>query len=301
MEHKLIVLIGPTGVGKTELSLSLAEFLHTPIINADSRQLFKDLPIGTAAPTQEQLKRVHHYFVGTLNLTDYYSAAQFEADVMALLEQLFKNHKSVLMSGGSMMYIDAVCKGIDDMPTVDNETRDYILKRYEQEGLESFCQELKIIDPAYYKTVDLKNPKRVIHALEIYYMTGKPYSSFRTRQNKKRPFDIIKIGLQREREELYSRINKRVDEMIENGLLNEVKKVATYRNYNALNTVGYKEIIQYLDGNCTLDMAIEKIKQNTRIYSRKQMTWYRKDPEVNWFHPNDEESIKKFLEKELCK
>lgn len=301
MEHKLIVLIGPTGVGKTELSLSLAEFLHTPIINADSRQLFKDLPIGTAAPTPEQLKRVHHYFVGTLNLTDYYSAAQFETDVMTLLEQLFKTHQFVLMSGGSMMYIDAVCKGIDDMPTVDNETRSYILKRYEQEGLESFCQELKILDPSYYKTVDLKNPKRVIHALEICYMTGKPYSSFRTRQNKQRPFDIIKIGLQREREELYARINKRVDEMIENGLVNEVKQVSTYRNYNALNTVGYKEILQYLDGNCTLDTAIEKIKQNTRIYSRKQMTWYRKDPEINWFHPNDEESIKKFIEKELSK
>lgn len=301
MKHKLIVLIGPTGVGKTELSLSLAEFLHTAIINADSRQIFKDLPIGTAAPTPEEQQQIHHYFVGTLNLTDYYSAAQFETDVIGLLENLFKTQNYALMSGGSMMYIDAVCKGIDDMPTVDNETRTHILERYEQEGLEAMCQELKLLDPDYYQIVDIKNPKRVIHALEICYMTGKPYSSFRTRQNKKRPFDIIKIGLQREREELYDRINKRVDAMIENGLIDEVKRVAAFRNCNALNTVGYKEIFQYLDGNWSLETAVEKIKQNTRIYSRKQMTWYRKDPEISWFHPNDKESIKKFIENELNK
>ena len=301
MKHKLIVLIGPTGVGKTELSLSLAEFLHTSIINADSRQIFKDIPIGTAAPTPEEQLRIHHYFVGTLNLTDYYSAAQFETDVIALLKNLFKTQNYALMSGGSMMYIDAVCKGIDDMPTIDNEIRVHILERYKQEGLEVMCQELKLLDPDYYKIVDTKNPKRVIHALEVCYMTGKPYFSFRTRQNKKRPFDIIKIGLQREREELYDRINKRVEAMIENGLIDEVKRVAAFRNCNALNTVGYKEIFQYLDGNWPYETAIEKIKQNTRIYSRKQMTWYRKDPEIRWFHPNDKESIKNFIENELTK
>lgn len=301
MKHKLIVLIGPTGVGKTELSLSLAEFLHTSIINADSRQIFKDIPIGTAAPTPEEQLRIHHYFVGTLNLTDYYSAAQFETDVIALLKNLFKTQNYALMSGGSMMYIDAVCKGIDDMPTIDNEIRVHILERYKQEGLEVMCQELKLLDPDYYKIVDTKNPKRVIHALEVCYMTGKPYSSFRTRQNKKRPFDIIKIGLQREREELYDRINQRVEAMIENGLIDEVKRVAAFRNCNALNTVGYKEIFQYLDGNWPYETAIEKIKQNTRIYSRKQMTWYRKDPEIRWFHPNDKESIKNFIENELTK
>lgn len=301
MKHKLIVLIGPTGVGKTELSLSLAEFLHTSIINADSRQIFKDIPIGTAAPTPEEQLRIQHYFVGTLNLTDYYSAAQFETDVIALLKNLFKTQNYALMSGGSMMYIDAVCKGIDDMPTIDNEIRVHILERYKQEGLEVMCQELKLLDPDYYKIVDTKNPKRVIHALEVCYMTGKPYSSFRTRQNKKRPFDIIKIGLQREREELYDRINKRVEAMIENGLIDEVKRVAAFRNCNALNTVGYKEIFQYLDGNWPYETAIEKIKQNTRIYSRKQMTWYRKDPEIRWFHPNDKESIKNFIENELTK
>lgn len=296
MRNKLIVLIGPTGVGKTELSLSLAEFLHTPVINADSRQLYKDLTIGTAAPTADQLKRVKHYFVGTLSLTDYYSAAQFESDVISLLDQLYQTHPFALMSGGSMMYIDAVCNGIDDIPTVDQETREMIMERYQQEGLTPLSNELRLLDPDYYAIVDQKNPKRILHALEICYMTGKPYSSFRTNKKKERSFDIIKIGLRRDREELYERINKRVDEMIQNGLIDEVKSVMSYRYTNALNTVGYKEIFQYLDGNWSLEQAIEKIKQNTRIYSRKQMTWYKKDTEIHWFHPDNDKEIKKFLE-----
>lgn len=296
MRNKLIVLIGPTGVGKTELSLSLAEFLHTPVINADSRQLYKDLTIGTAAPTADQLKRVKHYFVGTLSLTDYYSAAQFELDVISLLDQLYQTHPFALMSGGSMMYIDAVCNGIDDIPTVDQETREMIMERYQQEGLTPLSNELRLLDPDYYAIVDQKNPKRILHALEICYMTGKPYSSFRTNKKKERSFDIIKIGLRRDREELYERINKRVDEMIQNGLIDEVKSVMSYRYTNALNTVGYKEIFQYLDGNWSLEQAIEKIKQNTRIYSRKQMTWYKKDTEIHWFHPDNDKEIKKFLE-----
>lgn len=296
MRNKLIVLIGPTGVGKTELSLSLAEFLHTPVINADSRQLYKDLTIGTAAPTADQLKRVKHYFVGTLSLTDYYSAAQFESDVISLLDQLYQTHPFALMSGGSMMYIDAVCNGIDDIPTVDQETREMIMERYQQEGLTPLSNELRLLDPDYYAIVDQKNPKRILHALEICYMTGKPYSSFRTNKKKERSFDIIKIGLRRDREELYERINKRVDEMIQNGLIDEVKNVMSYRYTNALNTVGYKEIFQYLDGNWSLEQAIEKIKQNTRIYSRKQMTWYKKDTEIHWFHPDNDKEIKKILE-----
>ena len=296
MRNKLIVLIGPTGVGKTELSLSLAEFLHTPVINADSRQLYKDLTIGTAAPTADQLKRVKHYFVGTLSLTDYYSAAQFESDVISLLDQLYQTHPFAMMSGGSMMYIDAVCNGIDDIPTVDQETREMIMERYQQEGLTPLSNELRLLDPDYYAIVDQKNPKRILHALEICYMTGKPYSSFRTNKKKERSFDIIKIGLRRDREELYERINKRVDEMIQNGLIDEVKNVMSYRYTNALNTVGYKEIFQYLDGNWSLEQAIEKIKQNTRIYSRKQMTWYKKDTEIHWFHPDNDKEIKKFLE-----
>lgn len=287
----LIVLIGPTGVGKTELSLRMAEHFHTHIISSDSRQLYADLKIGTAAPTAEQLQRVPHHFVGTLQLTDYYSAAQYESEVLAVLDDLFQQHKMVLLTGGSMMYVDAICKGIDDIPTVDAETRALMLQRYQEEGLERMCAELKLVDPEYYKIVDLKNPKRVIHALEICYMTGKTYTSFRTQQKKARPFRIVKIGLTRDRAELYERINRRVDLMIEEGLVEEAKAVYPYRHLNSLNTVGYKEIFKYLDGEWELPFAIEKIKQNSRIYSRKQMTWFKRDQEIQWFHPAQEEEI----------
>lgn len=301
MDNKktLIVLIGPTGVGKTDLSIKIAEKYGSPIISADSRQLYSDLKIGTAAPTEEYLKRVKHYFVGTLKLTDYYSAAQYESEVISLLEELFKRNNTILLTGGSMMYIDAICKGIDDIPTVDSETRLMMMEKYEKEGLDRLCAELKLLDPEYYSTVDLKNPKRVIHALEICYMTGKTYTSFRTGNKKQRPFDIIKIGLCRDREELYERINKRVDIMIKEGLVDEVKSVYEYRNLNSLNTVGHKEIIQYLEGNCTLEFAIEKIKQNSRIYSRKQMTWFKRDNDITWFHPDKEEEIMEFIESKL--
>ncbi len=291
MQKTLIVLIGPTGVGKTELSLAIAEHFHTPILSADSRQLYADLKIGTAAPTPEQLARVPHHFVGTLKLTDYYSAAQYEADVLARLGELFRTQDVALLTGGSMMYVDAICKGIDDIPTVDSETRTLMLKRYEEEGLETLCNELKLLDPEYYRIVDLKNPKRVIHALEICYMTGKTYTSFRTRTCKERPFRIIKIGLTREREELYDRINRRVDQMMADGLLEEANSVYPYRHLNSLNTVGYKEMFNYLDGEWTLDFAVEKIKQNSRIYSRKQMTWFRRDEDIVWFHPDQQEEI----------
>lgn len=292
----LIVLIGPTGVGKTDLSIRIAEKYNSPIISADSRQLYSELKIGTAAPSEEYLKKIKHYFVGTLKLTDYYSAAQYESDVMELLDALFKNHDTILLTGGSMMYIDAICKGIDDIPTVDSETRRMMMEKYENEGLERLCSELKLLDPKYYSIVDLKNPKRVIHALEICYMTGKTYTSFRTGNKKQRPFNILKIGLSRDRDELYERINRRVDIMISEGLIDEVKSVYKYKELNSLNTVGYKEIIQYLDGNWTLDYAIDKIKQNSRIYSRKQMTWFKRDNEINWFNPDNEEDIMEFIE-----
>ena len=291
MPHTLIVLIGPTGVGKTELSLSIAEYFNTCIVSSDSRQLYADLKIGTAAPTPDQLARVSHHFVGTLKLTDYYSAAQYETEVMSKLEELFQQNDIVVMAGGSMMYIDAICKGIDDIPTIDKDTRDLMLKRYEEEGLETLCAELKLLDPEYYRIVDLKNPKRVIHALEICYMTGKTYTSFRTRSTKERPFRIIKIGMTRARNELYDRINRRVDKMMEQGLLEEAKTVYEYKHLNSLNTVGYKELFMYLDGEWTLDFAIEKIKQNSRIYSRKQMTWFKRDHEIHWFHPEQKEEI----------
>lgn len=291
----LIVLIGPTGVGKTELSLRLAEHFHTCIVSADSRQLYADLKIGTAAPTSEQLNRVPHYLVGTLKLTDYYSAARYEEEALAILDNLFLQHDTVILTGGSMMYIDAICKGIDDIPTVDTETRELMLQRYETEGLEKLCAELKLLDPEYYRIVDLKNPKRVIHALEICYMTGKTYTSFRTQQKKQRPFRIIKVGLTRDRAELYDRINRRVDIMIEEGLLEEARSVYPYRTLNSLNTVGYKEMFNYLNGTWELPFAIEKIKQNSRIYSRKQMTWFKRDEEIQWFHPEQETEILDYI------
>lgn len=295
----LIVLIGPTGIGKTDLSLNIAEHYNTEIISADSRQLYADLKIGTAAPTPEQLARVKHHFVGTLQLTDYYSAAQYEAEVMKKLDELFKRHSVIVLTGGSMMYVDAVCKGIDDIPTVDEETRKTLMQHYENVGLERLCAELKILDPEYYDIVDKKNPKRVIHALEICYMTGQTYTSFRTSQTKERPFNIIKVGLRQEREELYARINKRVDIMMEDGLLEEAKSVYQYKNLNSLNTVGYKEMFKYLDGEWELPFAIEKIKQNSRIYSRKQVTWFKRDTDITWFHPDDTDNIMSFIEERL--
>ena len=219
----LIVLIGPTGVGKTELSLQIAEHFNTDIISADSRQLFSELKIGTAAPTHEQLGRVKHHLVGTLQLTDYYSAAKYEEEALAILDDLFITKDTVVLTGGSMMYVDAICKGIDDIPTIDTDTRQMMLDKYNSEGLEQLCAELKLMDPDYYNIVDLKNPKRVVHALEICYMTGRTYTSFRTRQQKTRPFNIIKIGLTRDREELYQRINTRVDQMVEEGLIEEAR------------------------------------------------------------------------------
>ena len=293
--NSLITLLGPTGVGKTELSLKVAERFGSPIISSDSRQLYCDLPIGTAAPTPEQQARVKHYFVGTLKLTDYYSASQFETDVLALLAQLHTTTPHVVMTGGSMMYIDAVCKGIDDIPTVTPEIREAIYQQYAQEGLAPILEELKAADPQHYEEVDRQNYKRVIHAVEICRMTGKPYSSFRTNTIKSRPLRIIKIGLTRDREELYDRINRRVDMMMEEGLLEEARRVYPFRTLNALNTVGYKELFNYFSGEWTLDLAIEKIKRNSRVYARKQMTWFKHDPEIHWFHPEEEDKIFQFL------
>ena len=294
---RLYVILGPTGVGKTETTLLLAEHLGVPVINADSRQLFAEIPIGTAAPTAEQQRRVKHYFVGTLHLTDYYSASMYESDVLRLLSEdsSFAQSSFALLSGGSMMYIDAVCDGIDDIPTVDAETRSLMKERLSTEGLERLCEELRMLDPDYYAIVDKKNPRRVVHALEICYMTGKPYTSFRRKERKARPFEVVKIGLTRPREELYDRINRRVEMMMESGLLDEVKRVLPYRNENALNTVGYKELFDYFDGLCTLENAVERIQNNTRKYCRKQLTWFKKDPSTKWFHPDDIDGILEYI------
>ena len=293
----LITLQGPTGVGKTELSLRLAEFFDTCILNADSRQVYRDIPIGTAAPTEAEKQRVPHHFVEMLALDDYYSAAQYESDVLQLLnDEVFPQKDVAILSGGSMMYIDAVCKGIDDIPTIDAETREMMRERYEREGLEPLAEELRLLDPNYYAECDIRNPKRVVHALEICYMTGRTYTSFRVRRKAHRPFRIIKVGLQREREELYARINRRVDSMMQDGWLDEARRVLPFRHCNSLNTVGYKELFKYLDGEWELDFALEKIRRNTRVYSRKQMTWFRRDEEVRWFHPEDENGILDYLQ-----
>ena len=292
----LVVLLGPTAVGKTELALELAEHLGCPIINADSRQLYKDLKIGTAAPTEQQLRRVRHYFVGILDTNEYYSAARYEAEVLSLTEELFRDHDTLLLTGGSMLYIDAVCKGIDDIPTIHEETRTLLRQRLETEGLDTLARELRLLDPEYYATVDLKNTKRIVHALEVCYQTGRTFTSFRTATTKQRPFRILKIGLNRPRAELFERINQRVEQMLDEGLLDETRALLPYRDENALNTVGYKEMFQVLDGTWDLDFAKERMKKNTRVYAKKQLTWFAHDKDIQWFHPGDNTAIRDYVD-----
>lgn len=273
--------------------MQLAQHYGVPVINADSRQIYRELKIGTAAPTDEQLRQVPHLFVGTKSIDDYYNASMYEQEVLACLEA--QPSGISLLSGGSMMYIDAVCNGIDDIPTVRDDIREEMKRRYKEEGLEALCEELKQLDPEHYAIVDRQNYRRVIHALEICHQTGKTYTSFRTQQKKERPFRIIKIGLNRDREELYNRINQRVDQMMEDGLLDEVKGLVDKRQTNALNTVGYKELFDYLDGRWPLDEAVERIKGNTRRYARKQLTWFKRDDNMRWFHPDDIQDILNYI------
>lgn len=295
MKKTLIVITGPTAVGKTALCLEIAKHFDIPIINADSRQIYRELRIGTAQPTKEQMQEVKHYFVGTLGLDDYYSASLFEQQVLECLEQQFLTNDYALLSGGSMMYIDAVCDGIDDIPTIDDETRALMKQRLADEGLEALVDELRRLDPEYYEIVDRQNPRRVVHALEICTMTGKTYTSFRKREKRQRPFQIIKIGLNRSREELYDRINQRVDQMMADGLLEEARSLYPLRHLNALNTVGYKELFDHLEGRWPLEEAVERIKGNTRRYARKQLTWYKKDERMKWFHPQETEQIISYI------
>lgn len=319
--NTLIVLTGPTGIGKTELSLQLAEHFGCPILNCDSRQLYRGIEIGTAAPTVQEQARVKHYFVGTLALDEYYSAAEYEKDALQLLNELFLSHETIIMSGGSMMYIDAVCKGIDDIPTVDEHTRQQLKDELEEKGLEPLLKELQLLDPEYYAIVDHKNTRRIVHALEICRMTGKTFTSFRIRKTVQRPFRIVKIGLQRPREELFERINQRVDQMMKDGLLEEAKQHFHHRHLNSLNTVGFKELFTWMeciqkgedtqsyyhdnpDSDYTprpkglllsLDEAVDRIKKNTRVYAKKQMTWFAKDPDIHWFHPSQYDEIIKLV------
>lgn len=293
-DNTLVVITGPTAVGKTALTIELASHYHTPVINADSRQIYRELRIGTAAPSEEQLQQAKHYFVGNKSIHDYYNASMYEQDVLEILKE--EPSDTNILSGGSMMYIDAVCNGIDDIPTVREDIREEMKRRYEEEGLEALCEDLRRLDPEHYAIVDRQNYRRVIHALEICYQTGRTYTSFRTQSKKERPFRIVKIGLNRDRDELYNRINARVDAMMEQGLLHEAESLYDQRQLNALNTVGYKEMFDYMDGRWSLDEAVERMKGNTRRYARKQLTWFKRDEEVRWFHPDQMDEILNYIE-----
>jgi len=295
----LIVITGPTGVGKTDLSIELAEHYGTEIINADSRQIYAEMSIGTAAPTKEQMERVKHHFVATKHIGDYYSASMYEQEVLKLLDADSHKNEIMILSGGSMLYIDAVCNGIDDIPTIRDDIRQMMKQRLANEGLEALVEELKQLDPEYGRIVDEHNTRRVIHALEICHQTGSTYTSFRTGKKKQRPFRIIKIGLTCQRELLYERINQRVVRMIEAGLVEEVRSLLPYRYENALNTVGYKEIFKYIDGEISLDEAIRQIQSNSRQYARKQLTWYKRDEEMKWFENAKAEDIIKYINNQI--
>ena len=291
----LLVLLGPTGVGKTDLSIELARHYRTSVISCDSRQIYKEMNIGTAVPEREQLAAVPHFFIQTVSVRDYFNCWEFEQQALRKIRELFEERDVVVMAGGSMMYIDAVCKGIDEMPTIDDEVRASVKEMFERDGIEASRLLLRTLDPEWYVRVDLKNGKRVMHALEVCLMTGKPYSSFLTRTVKEREFNSVKIGLNREREELFDRINRRVDIMVESGMEEEARALYPLRHLNALNTVGYKEWFDYFDGKFDREEAIRLIKRNTRRYAKKQLTWYRNDPDIHWFHPSQKEEIRSIL------
>jgi len=299
MPKSLIILLGPTGVGKTDLSIDIASFFNTEIISCDSRQIYKEMMIGTAVPDSQALEIIPHHFIRSHSIHDQFNARKFEIEVLERLETLFQTRDIVLMTGGSMLYIKALCKGLDDFPDVDPELRQKLMDRLESEGITQLQNELFELDPTYYHEVDLQNPKRVLHALEICYMTGLPYSELRTNQTRIRPFNILKIGLNCDREVLYERINQRVDQMFEDGLEKEVNHLQPFSQLNSLNTVGYRELFEYFDGKITLEQAKEKIKANSRKYARKQLTWFRRDPEITWFTPDMKDEIIAFISEQL--
>ncbi len=301
MSKTLIVLLGPTGVGKTDLSIKIAQHFNTVISSSDSRQVYREMSIGTAVPEKEQLEAVKHHFIHTHSIHDYFSSWECEQQTLELLSNLYKEKDEVLLVGGSMMYIDAICNGIDEIPTIDPELRNEVVERTKNEGVESLRMQLKQLDPVFYNQVDLKNTKRVIHAVEVCLMTGKPYSELRTNTRKKRDFNIIKVGLNRDRAELYSRIDSRVDLMMKEGLLKEAQALFEYRHYNSLNTVGYKELFEHFEGKINLDEAIELIKRNSRRYAKRQLSWFNRDKEIEWFHPDQEENVIKYIEDKIKK
>ncbi len=290
-----VFIVGPTGVGKTDVAIQVAGSLNTEIISADSRQVYRELSTGTAAPGEKQLKRVKHHLVRHRSVREYYNASMYEAEALGTMESLFVNHTVLVVAGGSGLYIRAICEGIDDIPAVDPELRETLLERIKGEGIESLRYELKKLDPESYRSIDLRNPKRVLKALEVSLSTGKPYSSYLTRQKKERDFLILKIGLNLERDVLYDRINQRVDKMMENGLLDEVRNCLEYRDLNALNTVGYKELFEHLDGRLSEQEAVHLIKRNSRRYARRQLTWFNGDPDITWFSPDQTDEIIKHI------
>ncbi|MDI3520185.1 MAG: tRNA dimethylallyltransferase [Anaerophaga sp.] len=292
----VIAILGPTGIGKTDISIKMAQTFNTSIISADSRQIFKETNIGTASPTRKQLQKVPHYLVGTKSIFDYYSAFEYEQEAISIATKLFREVDKIVMTGGSMLYIDAFCHGIDELPTIDPGLRNNLQKQYQEEGLESIRRQLKLLDPDFYRQVDLKNPKRIIHAVEICLMTGMPYSKLRTNKRKERPFKIIKIGLDMDRKKLHQRINDRVDRMIREGLEEEARSLYPYKHLNSLNTVGYREFFDHFDGVISRGKAIELIKRNTRRYARKQLSWFRRDKEISWFPPDNPDEVIKFAE-----
>jgi tRNA dimethylallyltransferase len=278
----LIVIVGPTAIGKTAFSIQLAQLFHTEIISADSRQFYKEMSIGTAKPSAEELSQAPHHFIGNISIHDVYSAGKFEQDALAIIEEKFNTHDVLIMVGGSGLYINVVCNGIDDIPS-DENIKNALILQHKNEGLEPLLQQLKQLDETYYNQVDKSNPSRIIRALEVCLVSGKPYSSFRENTKKERPFNIIKIGLDGAREDIYNNIHQRVDIMMENGLLDEVKTLHPYKHLNALQTVGYSELFDYLDQKVSLDEAVQLIKQNTRRYAKRQLTWFKKDEDVKWF------------------
>lgn len=284
----LLLILGPTGVGKTELSLRLAERYGCPIINCDSRQVFRGIPIGTAAPTAEEQARVKHYMVATRELEEDYNAGQYERDVLQLIDRLFAQHDILIMTGGSMLYADAVCHGLDDLPAVPDNIRAQVRAQYEREGLKWLQHEVQRLDPAYWDEVDRQNPARLAHCIELCLTTGQPYTALRTHTAKTRPFRIVKVALDRPRAELYARIDARVKQMMADGLLDEAKAVYDKRQLNSLQTVGYRELFDYLDGKYDLDRAVALIQQNTRHYAKRQLTWFRRDKEIHWLNANDD-------------
>jgi len=289
LTKSLVLILGPTGVGKTELSLRVAERYGCPIVNCDSRQVFRGIPIGTAAPTQAEQARVKHYFVATRELEEDYNAGQFERDALALLNELFREHDVVVMTGGSMLYADAVCNGLDDLPAVPSSIRADVQREYDEKGLAWLQSEVQRLDPDYWEVVDRNNPARLAHCVELSRTTGKPYSSLLNRKtSSERPFRIIKVGLERPRAELYDRINRRVEQMIADGLVEEARTVYPKRALNSLQTVGYKELFAYFDGAYDLNRAIELIQQNTRHYAKRQLTWFRRDEDIHWLNAKDE-------------